>query len=782
MWRFVGLVAAVVFLMGLVFYLKGPSDKLPTGDHGEGNDIGEPNVVKDPLGLRGLPKSVNPVPVSALSSLREPILVPGCTISPIAEQPIGARIDGKLQENLIKLGDRVSRGQPVGQMDETLPRLAVKVARVKAESDTAIQTATEKVKATRGLLDKEKALGQAAAKQDLEIKEYQYREALGELQKAIEDQIEARRVLAQKMHELELHRLHSDIDGTVSKVMKRDGSAVRAGETLFEVVNTDQLWVDALMARELAAGLRPGQRVRVEPEWVQAPQRELRFHTAPVTGLAVSPDQRLLASSSEDGRVVIWDWRAGRPLWIGRNKDRLVEFLAVAFSPVVDEVSAGVRQYRLLAGGADSSARLWTLQVDALGNINDKHVTMVELKADTGGHTGRVQALAFSPDGRYAATGGTDFQIILWNIESGKLLYKVKPGKGSGPAHRGFITALRIADTVEDKGQLRLPERNESRKVQTHLISVSTDKTIKRWLLGAEVAQQVGQVEGRSGDVAHLAISPDGTKALFDHADELRVVNLLDGSVEGIMFSPNGQFRNLAVVVPSPNPQYPDAHLTLTTTAQGRLQLRTMPTKPEAENFFRNGYVAGFRKNSLLALGALTQGLMPFSYSATGVNAVLSAQQPKAPPLPSVHIEPGFPAMAAPEMTPLIDVDVKKFEALAAVPELWSLGSYEVRHLKTGDGANVTCGAFAMVSDSAFPNGAIFTGGTDRIIRVWAAPDAKEQQDTVEAVLTFVGAQAETTTTPLVRIRAELDNPTDPRRRLMPNTKVNLTIFPEAVK
>src|SRR5258708_25213383 len=36
------------------------------------------------------------------------------------------------------------------------------------------------------------------------------------------------------------------------------------------------------------------------------------------------------------------------------------------------------------------------------------------------GHSGAVQALAFSPDGRWLASGGYDKVIIVWNLSSGR--------------------------------------------------------------------------------------------------------------------------------------------------------------------------------------------------------------------------------------------------------------------------------------------------------------------------------------------------------------------------
>jgi WD40 repeat protein len=88
-------------------------------------------------------------------------------------------------------------------------------------------------------------------------------------------------------------------------------------------------------------------------------------------------------------------------LWVAATGEHRVTLtghtdrvLAVAFSP----------DGRLLAsGGADGKMRLW----DAA--TGEHRVTLT-------GHTDRVLAVAFSPGGRLLASGGADGKVRLWAL------------------------------------------------------------------------------------------------------------------------------------------------------------------------------------------------------------------------------------------------------------------------------------------------------------------------------------------------------------------------------
>src|SRR5207302_11026151 len=130
---------------------------------------------------------------------------------------------------------------------------------------------------------------------------------------------------------------------------------------------------------------------------------------APVRALAISPDAKTLATAGDDNAVQLWDLGTGKPATkLSAHTDWV---LALAFS--------GDGRF-LASGGYDGTVRLWdAASGKKLLDITAKPPTPPNTPA---GPANVVQALAFSPDNKLLAVGGSDSQVHLFGIPDGKLV------------------------------------------------------------------------------------------------------------------------------------------------------------------------------------------------------------------------------------------------------------------------------------------------------------------------------------------------------------------------
>jgi WD40 repeat protein len=98
---------------------------------------------------------------------------------------------------------------------------------------------------------------------------------------------------------------------------------------------------------------------------------------------------------------------------------------------LIEAISPSVA-HLVARGGDDGTLRVVRLQVPSL--FEDEVFAWP-------GHCGPISALAWSPSGRHIATGGTDGQVLLWEVESGTL-FDTCPLQES----RGAIAALAWLD------------------------------------------------------------------------------------------------------------------------------------------------------------------------------------------------------------------------------------------------------------------------------------------------------------------------------------------------
>lgn len=124
-------------------------------------------------------------------------------------------------------------------------------------------------------------------------------------------------------------------------------------------------------------------------------------HTAGVTDVVFSPDDRLVATASLDNTGRLWDVASGQALHTFAGHTEPVN--ALAFS------SDG---QLLLTGSNDGTARLWDTS------------TGVQIRVFQG-HSGTISSVAFSPGEKFVITGSSDSTTRIWDTASGKELARL---------------------------------------------------------------------------------------------------------------------------------------------------------------------------------------------------------------------------------------------------------------------------------------------------------------------------------------------------------------------
>ena len=169
------------------------------------------------------------------------------------------------------------------------------------------------------------------------------------------------------------------------------------------------------------------------------------LHGGPATRITFSPDGKLLATSGWSNEAILWDVDTRTIRFTFKHEDAVS---AILFSP----------DGRFLATGSmDTTTKLWDVETGKQFR-SFAHPEYRRPLAYPSGHTeiyneGGIRCIAFSPDGKFLATGGMfrDRDVKLWDIEQGEQRWSItfeESAKSITFSPEGMYVATHFTDDV----------------------------------------------------------------------------------------------------------------------------------------------------------------------------------------------------------------------------------------------------------------------------------------------------------------------------------------------
>jgi WD40 repeat protein len=232
-------------------------------------------------------------------------------------------------------------------------------------------------------------------------------------------------------------------------------------------------------------------------------ERTLEGHRGLIHGIGLSADGSRLLSGSLDHTLRLWDLAGGKEPRVFSLDDGV---RALALSP---DGKQALVAFQGTVGG-EFPLRLWDLEAG-------KEVRRFA------GHTGGVNSVAFSRDGRQALSAGFDRTVRLWDVATGECLH----------TYRQPAPAVAVA-FAPDGGSAAVG---------------GWDGKVRLWDLQAEKVRRV--FEGHAGGVPGVAFSPDGRRLLSGSLDRTMRLWQVEGEeppavfphptgVRAVAFAPDG--------------------------------------------------------------------------------------------------------------------------------------------------------------------------------------------------------------------------------------------------
>lgn len=265
-----------------------------------------------------------------------------------------------------------------------------------------------------------------------------------------------------------------------------------------------------------------------------------------LTGVAFSPDGKLIAAGSTDGTVRVFDATTGDLLQTLEGHTGWVVIRGVEFAP----------DGKILASASlDGTIRLWDPRTGAQRGVFERRGL-------------RVLAISWHPDGDLLVSSSDEgAEVLVWNRQSGEVVRSLRSGQGLVTALTYSLDGQMLA-TGSINGTMRLHLLAENRQLtltggspssqsiafvsDTDMVAISDTGNVVKF---NPTQEQEGQVlRGLEGVAFSLAVSPDlssiaagsntGAIVLWDaqNGQILHTFDDLKGSIFALTFSSDSRW------------------------------------------------------------------------------------------------------------------------------------------------------------------------------------------------------------------------------------------------